>query len=87
MHSHTPYFLWDYILDDRQILKILHGDNEVEKLWLTVRILTHAKFDDIWKYLTTDDVIKALPKLRLAVKDKQAWQRALSVWGYHVQTA
>ena len=80
----TPYFLWDYDLNENKIRKILHGNNEVEKSWLITRIITHAKFEDIWQYLTLDDIIKVFPKLRLSSKAKQNWQRAFNVWGYHV---
>ena len=80
----TPYFLWDYDLNENQIRKILHGSNEVEKSWIMTRIMTHAKFEDIWQYFTLEDVVKAFPKLRLPPKNKQYWQRALNVWGYHV---
>ena len=80
----TPYFLWDYDLSENQIRKILHGNNEVEKLWLIARIITHAKFDDIWQYLTLEDIVRVFSKLRLPLKSKQNWQRALNVWGYHV---
>ncbi len=80
----TPYFLWDYDLSENQIHAILHGNNEVEKLWLITRIITHAKFDDIWQYLTLRDIVRVFSKLRLPPKSKQDWQRALNVWGYHV---
>lgn len=79
-----PYFLWDYDLTDKQVHDILQGFNEVEKLWLTARIMTHAKFEDIWKYLTVEDILKVFPKLRLTPKAKQDWQRAFNIWGYHV---
>lgn len=79
-----PYFLWDYDLTEAQIHDILRGDNEVEKLWLIGRIMTHAKFEDIWQYLSPRDIIKVFPKLRLTPKAKQNWQRALNTWGYHV---
>lgn len=78
------YFLWDYNLTDDQIHAILSGDNEVEKLWLTARILTHAKFEDVWRYLSLKNIAKTFSKLRLPQKTKQAWQLALNVWGYHV---
>ena len=80
----TPYFLWDYDLSENQIRRILHGNNKVEKLWLISRIITHAKFDDIWEYLTVEDIARVFSKLRLPLKTKQSWQRALNVWGYHV---
>ena len=86
MQTNIPYFLWDYSLNENQIRGILHGDNNVEKKWLIARILTHARFEDVWKYLTVNDIISIFPKLQLPQKTKQAWERALSVWGYHVQT-
>lgn len=80
----TPYFLWDYDLTKDQIHAILHGSNEVEKHWLIGRVLTHAKFEDVWHYLTLEDIVRSFPNLRLPEKTKRAWQRALNVWGYHV---
>jgi hypothetical protein len=80
----TPYFIWDYDLSEEQIRKILHGENEIEKLWITTRIITHAKFEDVWKYLTAQDIVKVLPRLRLSSKTRQDWERALRIWGYHV---
>ncbi len=76
--------MWDYDLSEQQIHTILNGNNQVEKLWLTARIMTHAKFEDIWQYLHVKDIAEVFSKLRLPPKDKQNWQRALSVWGYHV---
>jgi hypothetical protein len=86
MIKQTPYFLWDYNLNEEQINQILHGQNDVEKLWLISRILTHAKFDDIWKYLTAQEIVNVFPKLKLPTKVKRDWERAFNVWGYHVQT-
>ena len=79
-----PYFIWDYNLNEQQIRAILRGDNEIEKSWLIARIITNAKFADIWKYLSLEDIVRVFPKLRLRPKIKQAWQHALNVWGYHV---
>lgn len=79
-----PYFIWDYDLKEDKIRAILHGNNEMEKLWLIGRILEHAKFEDIWQYLTLEDIVKVFPKLRLPPKSRQDWQRTLNIWGYHV---
>ncbi|MBI2337879.1 hypothetical protein HYU95_01735 [Candidatus Daviesbacteria bacterium] len=79
-----PYFIWDYDLNEKQLHSILHGNNETEKLWLMTRIMTHAKFEDIWKYLKVEDIVKVFKKLRLPPKIKQNWQYTLNIWGYHV---
>ena len=80
----TPYFLWDYELTKNQIRAILKGKNDIEKKWLIGRILTHAHYQDIFKYLTVSDVVLFFPKLSLPPTVKNAWQRALHVWGYSV---
>lgn len=80
----TPYFLWDYDLTDKKIHEILYGSNEVEKRWLVARILTHAKFEDVWEYLTIKDILALFPKLKLPENTRNAWQRTLNTWGYHV---
>lgn len=80
-----PYFIWDYNISERQIRAILRGSNETEKSWITARILIHAMYQDIWKYLRIKDIVKIFPKLRMPAKIKKSWQHALNVWGYHVQ--
>lgn len=84
IYMKTPYFLWDYNLNDAQIQTILHGQNEVEKKWLIGRILTHAHYRDIFKYLTISEIVHYFPKLSLPKTVKDAWQRALRTWEYHV---
>jgi hypothetical protein len=51
-----PYFIWDYDINEEQVWEILRGDNETRRVWLISRILQYARWDDIWKYLTLDDV-------------------------------
>ncbi len=80
----SPYFIWDYNLTEKQIRKILRGDNEFEKQWLIARILSHAHFMDVWKYLKVKEIIKEFPNLKMRPETKEAWSRALNVWGYHV---
>lgn len=79
-----PYFLWDYNLSDKQIKNILCSDNELEKIWLVGRILTHARYEDVWKYLKIDEIVKIFPKLRLKPETRDIWKHALNVWNYHV---
>lgn len=80
----TPYFLWDHDLSDNQVRQILRSNNETEKNWLTARILNHAKYDDIWKYLSITDIVGRFKSLKLRPTVKSAWQNALTLWGYHV---
>jgi len=82
--SQHPYFLWDYDLTEEQVRAILRGDNEVEKVWLITRILEYAKWDDIWRYLTVDDVRENFSWLRFRwPRDRELWAYALERWSGH----
>lgn len=79
-----PYFLWDYDLNDADVRRILAGDNEMERQWMMGRILTSATFGDVWNYIHLKDLVAEFPHLRMRPQMKEAWRRALTIWGYHV---
>jgi hypothetical protein len=78
--SQRPYFMWDYDLTEEDVHRILRGDNEVEKAWLITRILEYAKWEDIWRYLTVDDVRENFERLRMKPYQRDLWAYALEVW-------
>lgn len=80
-NTDRPYFIWDYDLTEADVRRILRHGNEVEKIWITSRILESAKFDDVWSYLTFNWVKQIFPKLRLKKPIRNAWAHALDVWG------
>lgn len=76
-----PYFIWDYDISEEQVWEILRGDNETRKVWLISRILQYARWDDIWKYLTLDDVRKYFDQIYWRFPFiKEMWAYALEVW-------
>ncbi|KKR91420.1 MAG: hypothetical protein UU42_C0012G0017 [Candidatus Woesebacteria bacterium GW2011_GWA1_41_13b] len=79
--------MWDYHLTNGQVLDLLRTGNETQRLWLTGKIISHARFEDIWNYLTPANVASLYPKLRLQPTLKKYWGRALNAWGYYVQPA
>ena len=84
MKATRPYFLWDYDLTEDDVRRILSGKNQTDKKWLMSRILTNAHFDDVWKYLSVRDIVNNFKDLRMRSQTKNAWHRALTVWGYYV---
>lgn len=74
-----PSFLWDYDLTEGEIREMLNGPLE-KRRWLVGRILEHAKFDEIWKYLTPEEIGRDLPYVRLPEKTKRHWAYALGRW-------
>jgi hypothetical protein len=82
--SRRPYFIWDYDLTEDDVRAILRGDNEVEKAWLITRILEYARWEDIWRYLTLDDISKNLERLNFRrPQDRELWAYALKLWREH----
>lgn len=76
-----PYFIWDYDISEEEVWEILRGDNEMRKVWLISRILQYARWDDIWKYLTLDDVRKYFDQIYWRFPFiKDMWAYALEVW-------
>lgn len=49
------------------------------------RILTCARYEDVWKYVNVRDIVKMFPKLRMRPEVRQAWARVLTVWGYDIE--
>ncbi len=79
-----PYFFWDYDITEEEIHDILRGDNEVEKAWVITRILEYARWEDIWRYLTLDDVRENFEQLSFRwPRDRELWAYALKRWSRH----
>jgi len=74
-----PSFLWDYDLTEGQIREILSGPLDRRK-WLVARILEHARFDEIWRYLTLSQIERDLAHLRLPAKVREHWEFAIRRW-------
>lgn len=74
-----PSFLWEYALSPGEIQEILRGPQK-KRLWLVGKILEHARWDEIWNYLTVDQIAQDLPFLRLPHKIKAHWNYALNRW-------
>lgn len=79
-NTKVPYFLWDYNLTEDGVRQILHGKNDAEKIWLISRILESAKYEDIWRFLSLQEIKKIFPRLKLKKPIKEAWNYALDVW-------
>ena len=79
-----PYFLWDYDLSESAVKKIIKNGNDYSRNQLVARILESAKYEDVWKYITLEELIKIFPQLRLKNEIKQVWQHAFKAWGYNL---
>lgn len=74
-----PSFLWDYDISEGEIQEILSGPLEKRK-WLVAKILEHANFEEVWKYLTPRSIERDLFALRLKRKTREHWEYAIKRW-------
>lgn len=76
-----PYFFWDYDITEEEVCEILRGDDEPRKIWVMSRILEHAHFDDVWRYITPPDLRRYFERLQLRPQVRKVWSHAMEVWG------
>ena len=77
------YFFWDYDLTEEDVREILRGENETEKIWVMSRILQSARWNDIWKFLTLQDVRENFSKIQWRTPYlRELWAHALEVWSH-----
>ena len=84
MKKKIPYFLWDYDLSEQEVKKILKKGDEFSRRWLVARILSHARFQDVFKYLSLREIMAIFPKLKMRKEVEKCWQRAFAAWNCHV---
>lgn len=75
-----PSFLWDYDLTEAQVQEILRHAPFDQRKWLIARILERARFEEVFRYLTVEQIREALPFLRMDAKTKHHWQEAIELW-------
>ena len=72
------YFFWDYDISDAQVRHLLRAGQPAEKAWVISRILNYAKWDDIWSYLTVNDIRQNLARRHFRrPQDRELWADAL----------
>jgi hypothetical protein len=77
------YFFWDYDLTEEEVRAILRGTDETAKTWVISRILQSAHWDDIWKFLTLQDVKNYFDKIQWRSPYlRNLWAHALEVWAH-----
>ncbi len=78
--SQRPYFFWDYDITEEEVHDILRGDDETRKIWVMSRVLEHAHFDDVWRYIAPVELRRYFERLQLRPQVRAVWARAIEVW-------
>lgn len=73
-----------YFFPDRQVTRselesLLRDGSESERAWAISHLLRFAQWDDIWLFVSRDEVRQVFPSLDLPETLAQAWARMLKI--------
>jgi hypothetical protein len=76
-----PYFLWDVEITEPQLRERLHhADADTRAQW-QARIMREARFDEVWQYLTLDEILANWEPIKRHLGRRRAiWEFLLRGW-------
>ena len=76
-----PYFLWDQPITVGALKERLRIGDAAERAEWASRILREARFDDVWRFLSLNDVLQLWPSLASRLGRRRAfWTWMLDRW-------
>jgi hypothetical protein len=73
------YFFPDQNVTEDEARRLLRQGSATERAWVISHLLRYAQWDDIWNYVSRDEVREVFPTLDLPENLRQAWARMLKV--------
>jgi hypothetical protein len=73
------YFFPEQEVAQEEVERLLASGSETERAWVISNLLRYAQWDDIWTYVTRDEVREIFPVLDLPENLRQAWGRILKI--------
>ena len=73
------YFFPDQEMTEERLRAILAGGSRAERARAIAQMLRYAQWDDIWAYVSRDEVREIFPELDLPDTLRVAWGRMLKV--------
>ncbi|MBI3273036.1 MAG: hypothetical protein HYZ53_28865 [Planctomycetes bacterium] len=73
------HLVWEYDEDIDGLMGHIH-QKDSQRIWAIGRILKHARFDEVRKLLTVEDIEEALPQVDLPKKRRELLEAALPIW-------
>ena len=75
----TLYFFPDEEISAEALREILAGDDQDRRLWVVSHLLRYGEWDDIWQFVSRDEVRELFPRLDLPDNLRTAWARMLKI--------
>ena len=73
------YFFPDQEVTESELRAALEGENRERRAWVVSHLLRYAQWDDIWLYVSRDEVREIFAELDLPNNLVTAWGRMLKV--------
>jgi hypothetical protein len=73
------YFFPEEEIDADELRRILAGDNRERRCWVVSHLLRYAQWDDIWEFVSRDEVRELFAELELPDNLRAAWARMLKI--------
>ena len=77
--SDSLYFFPDQKVSNEEVRRILRQGTAEQRAWVISHLLRYAQWDDIWTYVTREEVKEIFPTLDLPENLRQAWARMLKI--------
>ena len=77
--SESLYFFPDQTVSEARVRWILQHGSRDERAWVISHLLRFALWDDIWVYVTREEVREMFPHLELPENLRTAWGRMLKI--------
>jgi hypothetical protein len=78
-HGDMLYFFPDQPMTAPQLRHLLVEGTPERKAWAVSHLLRYADWDDIWAFVTRDEVRELFPQLDLPASLRIAWARILKI--------
>lgn len=73
------YFFPDQKVTEPEARHLLHQGSREQRAWVISHLLRYAQWDDIWTYVSREEVKEIFPELNLPDNLRQAWGRMLKI--------
>jgi hypothetical protein len=77
--SASLYFFPDREISAKELEGILAGSDREQRCWAISHMLRYAQWDDIWGYVSREEVREVFSELDLPDNLRQAWARMLKI--------
>ncbi|HEV3458754.1 MAG TPA: hypothetical protein VHG32_19555 [Thermoanaerobaculia bacterium] len=79
VRSEHLYFFPDQKVTAEEVRQMLRQGTSNQRAWVISHLLRYAQWDDIWAYVSRDEVKEIFPALDLPENLRLAWGRMLKI--------